>query len=169
MQTPSGCVHLGAAGSRRLRRAHFVGWLRGSGSQRTSYFLFNSWTRKGLQSSSDPHFVAGPPSLTPTKIPVPVGLSEKAEGTSGTISRHSSNWSGGWSQASLLLIGDHRSGRKRHADHAWVFVACKFKVKLQLETSKDSQEFPVFSIVTHGCQAKDGPPGWASLCLCPET
>lgn len=92
MQTPSGCVHLGAAGSRRLRRAHFVGWLRGSGSQRTSYFLFNSWTRKGLQSSSDPHFVAGSPSLTPTKIPVPVGLSEKAEGTSGAISRYPSNW-----------------------------------------------------------------------------
>lgn len=72
-------------------------------SQWTSYFLFNNYTRKGLRSTSDPHFVARPPSVTPTKIPVPVGLSEKAEGTSGAISHHSSNWVW-WLEPGLVIF-----------------------------------------------------------------
>lgn len=54
--------------------------------------------------------------------------------------------SGGWRQASLFLIGTHRSRTSAthlHADHAWIF-ASKFKVKLHCGISRKSHYFYPF-------------------------
>lgn len=108
--------------------------------------LFNNQSHKGLWNSSDPHSAAGPPSVTPTKIPAPVRLSEPNEGTSGDISPHSSNWVW-WLEPGLVIFNWGPSFWKETVRGSCLSICC---LQVQSGTAVGNpQELTPFSTLLH--------------------